>query len=115
MASMNPADPLQLSGGGVASTERRRAVGADRDRRGGWDVPRHKLDAAAVRSLLDAALLWPRGLSAVALTARGIQALAQQRRRPVMRRRLAGLLRVLRAWWRPDGDVTRYRGETKWE
>jgi len=38
--------------------------------------PRHKLDAAAVRNLLDAALLWSKGQSAVALTARGIQVLA---------------------------------------
>lgn len=74
--TMNPADPLQVSSGGLpALNDAELSVLIEIGAAGGmW--PRHKLDAAAVRSLLDAALFWPRGQTAVALTARGIQVLA---------------------------------------
>jgi hypothetical protein len=76
MASMNPADPLHVgSEGPPALNDAELAVLIEIGANGGmW--PRHKLDPLAVKRLLDAALLWPRGYSAVALTARGIQALA---------------------------------------
>lgn len=72
----NPADPLHVGGGGLpALSDAELSVLILIGEAGGmW--PRHKLDAAAVRALLDAALLWPRGRTAVALTARGIQVLA---------------------------------------
>jgi hypothetical protein len=76
MASMNPADPLQVGNAGLpALNDTELATLIEIGTAGGmW--PRHKLDAAAVKALLGAALLWPRGHSAVALTAKGIQALA---------------------------------------
>jgi hypothetical protein len=76
MASMNPADPLQVSGGELpALNDAELSVLIEIGEAGGmW--PRHKLDVAAVRSLQDAALLWPRGQSTVALTARATQVLA---------------------------------------
>jgi len=72
----NPADPLHVASGGLpALNDTELAVLIEIGAAGGmW--PRHKLGVAAVGSLLDAALLWPRGRSAVALTARGIQVLA---------------------------------------
>lgn len=72
----NPADPLHVGGDGLpALSDAELSVLIEIGSAGGmW--PRHKLDPLAVKRLLDAALLWPRGYSAVALTARGIQALA---------------------------------------
>jgi hypothetical protein len=72
----NPADPLHVGGDGLpALSDAELSVLIEIGSAGGmW--PRHKLDPAAVRSLLDAALLWPKGHSAVALTAKGIQTLA---------------------------------------
>lgn len=74
--SENAADPLHVSGAGLpALSDAELSVLIEIGEAGGmW--PRHKLDAAAVCSLLDAALLWPKGHTAVALTARGIQVLA---------------------------------------
>lgn len=74
--SENAADPLHVGGAGLpALNDAEMSVLIEIGGAGGmW--PKHKLDAAAVRSLLDAALLWPRGHTAVALTARGIQVLA---------------------------------------
>lgn len=79
--TVNPADPLHVDGGGLpALSEEELAVLISIGEAGGmW--PRHKLDAAAVRALLDAALLWPKGRTAVALTAKGIQTLADAARR----------------------------------
>jgi hypothetical protein len=73
---MNPADPLHVSSEGLPALNDAELTTLIEIGEAGGMWPRHKLDAAAVRSLLDAALLWPRGRSAVALTARGIQALA---------------------------------------
>jgi hypothetical protein len=72
----NPADPLHVGNTGLpalndAELEVLIEIGA-----AGGMWPRHQLDAAAVKALLDAALLWPKGHSAVALTAKGIQVLA---------------------------------------
>lgn len=72
----NPADPLHVSSGGLPALNDAELSTLIEIGEAGGMWPRHKLDAAAVRSLLDAALLWPRGRSAVALTARGIQVLA---------------------------------------
>ena len=76
MTSMNPADPLQVGGEGLpALNDVELATLIEIGEAGGmW--PRHRLDIAATRSLMDAALVWPRGQTAVALTARGVQALA---------------------------------------
>lgn len=77
----NTADPLHVGNDGLpALNDMERLVLIEIGQAGGmW--PRHKLDPAAVKSLLDAALLWPKGQSGVALTARGIQALAEVARR----------------------------------
>jgi hypothetical protein len=77
MTGMSRADPLHVSGAGLpALSDVERAVLVEVGSGGGvW--PRHKLDGEAVRRLLGLGLLWPRGLSAVALSARGIQVLAE--------------------------------------
>lgn len=64
--SENAADPLHVSSEGLpALNDAELSVLIEIGEAGGmW--PRHKLDAAAVRALLDAALLWPKGHSAVA-------------------------------------------------
>jgi len=74
--SDNAAGPLHVGDQGPpALSDAELSVLIEIGKAGGmW--PRHKLDAAAVRSLLNEALLWPRGQTALALTARGIQALA---------------------------------------
>lgn len=80
MTGMNRADPLHVGGASLpALSDAERAVLVEVGSGGGvW--PRHKLDGEAVRRLLGLGLLWPRGLSAVALSARGIQILADAAR-----------------------------------
>lgn len=74
--TMDPPDPLRASSGGLPALNDAELQTLIEIGEAGGMWPRHKLDDAAVRSLLDAALLWPRGQSAVGLTARGIQVLA---------------------------------------
>jgi hypothetical protein len=83
MASTNPADPLHVETDGLPALNDAELGALIEIGAAGGMWPRHKLNAAAVKSLLDAALLWPKGHTGVALTARGIQALAAAARRVI--------------------------------
>lgn len=72
----NAADPLHVSSDGLPALNDVELSTLIEIGSAGGMWPRHKLDPAAVRALLDAALLWPKGHSAVALTAKEIQTLA---------------------------------------
>ena len=81
MSSVNPADPLRVEHAGLPALNDAELWVLIEIASAGGMWPRHKLDPGAVKSLLDAALVWPKGHSGVALTARGIQVLADTAKR----------------------------------
>jgi hypothetical protein len=79
----NAADPLHVGNEGLPALNDKELEALIEVGAAGGMWPRHRLDTAAVKSLLDAALLWPKGQSSVGLTARGIQVLADAAKRAV--------------------------------
>jgi hypothetical protein len=73
----NAADPLHVGGAGLSALSDAELSTLIEVGVAGGMWARHKLDPGAVRVLLGLALLWPKGRSAVGLTAKGVQVLAE--------------------------------------
>jgi hypothetical protein len=81
--SGNAADPLHVENAGLPALNDEELSALIEIGAAGGMWPRSRLHPQVVKALLDAALVWPRGQTALGLTARGIQVIAATARRAV--------------------------------
>jgi hypothetical protein len=81
--SGNAADPLHVENAGLPALNDEELSGLIEIGEAGGMWPRSRLHPLVVKVLLDAALVWPKGQTALGLTARGTQVLAVAAKRAV--------------------------------